>query len=221
MFSEGKYFGTLDPATLKINLREQAITNDPVLGYVHFLKGTTNKLYINYKNNSGAPYNLPSNYIVKEDLLYFNTTCKSNAVTTLTANRSAPVNYPLVTQLEPLTGVSVNTEPYLEQRTKEIITFKNVCLNCSGFAAQKSSGQQPLENNATEALVIYPNPATAYFEISKTLLPERVEVYSMEGKLVKAFKKQAVYPVDDLAKGNYMIKIITAGKTINKMLLVS
>lgn len=76
------------------------------------------------------------------------------------------------------------------------------------------SGQCVLSVNDVEALevVLYPNPATKAFTINSDQTVKSVGIYDLQGKLIKNFAQpQENYPVTDLAKGIYLIKIQSFG----------
>jgi Secretion system C-terminal sorting domain len=219
LFSVNEYFGTFNPNSLSINLRKQSTTNAQGLGYVDFITRDTNKLYIMYNNyfNASGGVN-PSNVIIKESMPSFNSTCGSNFVGNHTATVSSPSYYPLQTAVYPLPGVIITKDiSYVEYKGQDIVTFRNVCLTCP--AINKSSDDS-IEISENQDIVLHPNPAKNYFELTTELAIEKVEVYSMLGQLVKTFETQNQYSITDLSKGSYIIKITTSEETLNKTLIV-
>ncbi|MDN3676441.1 T9SS type A sorting domain-containing protein [Flavobacterium paronense] len=78
---------------------------------------------------------------------------------------------------------------------------------------------------ATNSLVknnvaIFPNPAQYYFELNGDQTIKSVQIYSMLGQLVKTFEQQNQYPISDLTKGTYTVKIATSEGISNKKLLI-
>ena len=70
-----------------------------------------------------------------------------------------------------------------------------------------------------ENLSIYPNPATDQITINSTDNVQRVEIYNMQGQLVKA-ETGAVnnISVKDLANGMYTLKLTTDnGTSVHKI----
>lgn len=67
---------------------------------------------------------------------------------------------------------------------------------------------------------VYPNPTKNYFELSSIVNIENIEVYSLQGQLVKSFALQKLYNVSDLNKGIYIIKIIAKEGVVNKTLVI-
>lgn len=67
---------------------------------------------------------------------------------------------------------------------------------------------------------MYPNPSKNYFELTTDRNIENVELYSLQGQLIKYFSKQNQYPISDLAKGMYVVKIKTTEGNSNQTLIV-
>lgn len=72
----------------------------------------------------------------------------------------------------------------------------------------------------SNAIALFPNPSKNYFELSGDVSIEKVEVYSLQGQLVKSFKNESQYVVSDLAKGMYVVKINATEGILNKTLIV-
>jgi len=74
-------------------------------------------------------------------------------------------------------------------------------------------GNRPttLANNTFDPMqevVIYPNPGNDFFSVSKPA--SQVSLYTLTGQLIKEFGEYPAeyqYPISDLAKGLYLIKI--------------
>ncbi|EDP69838.1 CHU large protein; uncharacterized [Flavobacteriales bacterium ALC-1] len=67
---------------------------------------------------------------------------------------------------------------------------------------------------------IYPNPAFSHFKIDGNLSIEQVEVYTLNGKLVKRFSKNSIsYFINNLESGLYFVKISTNKGSITKKLI--
>ena len=68
--------------------------------------------------------------------------------------------------------------------------------------------------------VVYPNPVKYSFAVHTVATVEKVEVYSVQGQLIKSFALQAQYEVNDLAKGMYLLRIKTNEGILNKSLII-
>lgn len=90
----------------------------------------------------------------------------------------------------------------------EVYAYMDPALAHSTFEATQNS------------ISIYPNPAKEYFEISNDVEVNSVEVYSIQGQLLKTYASQSYYDVSELTSGMYLIKIKTAQSVISKTLLV-
>lgn len=73
---------------------------------------------------------------------------------------------------------------------------------------------------AGNTISLYPNPAKSHFELATTAKLEKVEVYSLQGQLVKTFANQNQYEINDLAKGMYIVKINAQEGIANKTLVI-
>lgn len=69
-------------------------------------------------------------------------------------------------------------------------------------------------------ITLYPNPSNNYFELSGDVSIEKVEIYSLQGQLVKSFEAQNQYDVSNLSKGMFLVKINTVEGSLNKSLLI-
>ena len=54
---------------------------------------------------------------------------------------------------------------------------------------------------------LYPNPSKSYFEMETTVILKKVEVYSMQGQLIKSFLPQKQYDISELISGIYLVKV--------------
>jgi hypothetical protein len=69
-------------------------------------------------------------------------------------------------------------------------------------------------------VILYPNPTQSAFEIQTDVSIEKVEVYSLQGQLVKSFEAQNRYDITDLSKGMYLVKVNTAEGSLSKSLII-
>lgn len=91
---------------------------------------------------------------------------------------------------------------------KELYAFNDAVLSNNSF--QLSDNQ----------IKLYPNPTKDYFELSTELNVENVEVYSLQGQLIKTFSKSNDYDVRDLAKGMYVVKVDLKEGIVTKKIVV-
>jgi len=69
-------------------------------------------------------------------------------------------------------------------------------------------------------ITLYPNPSNSMFQLETELQIENVELYSLQGQLVKTFETQNQYNISDLTKGVYLVKINSQEGTANKTLII-
>lgn len=67
---------------------------------------------------------------------------------------------------------------------------------------------------------IYPNPTDSIFTLESQQPIEKVELYSMQGQLIRSFTKQETYDVSDISKGLYFVKIsATSGISVKSLVI--
>lgn len=86
--------------------------------------------------------------------------------------------------------------------------INNSTLSTTNFSLEKNN------------ISLYPNPSNEFFQLHTDLAIEKVELYSLQGQLVKSFQAQNQYNVADVAKGMYLVKINTQEGIVNKTLVV-
>lgn len=91
---------------------------------------------------------------------------------------------------------------------KELYAYMDPALANSTFETTQNS------------ISIYPNPAKDYFEINSDVAVNSVEVYSIQGQLLKTYSSQSYYDVSGFTSGMYLLKVKTAQSAVNKTLLV-
>ncbi len=69
-------------------------------------------------------------------------------------------------------------------------------------------------------ILIYPNPIQNTFAIESKLKIEKVELYSLDGKLITIVKDGNIYRTSNLSTGIYNLKIKSENKIINKKVIV-
>jgi ELWxxDGT repeat protein len=68
-----------------------------------------------------------------------------------------------------------------------------------------------------KSVVLFPNPSRDYFEVQSNCTIQQVQVYTLQGQLVKSFNLQQRYDVSDLANGVYVVKISGSGMVCRKL----
>lgn len=106
-----------------------------------------------------------------------------------------------------------NNELFFKSRTSsnigvELCAYKDPALSSNDFQLNE------------KLISLYPNPSKTYFELTGEISIENVEIYSLQGQLVKSFKNDSQYTISDLAKGMYIVKINATEGTLNKTLIV-
>ena len=76
-----------------------------------------------------------------------------------------------------------------------------------------------IEDNNKSKVSVYPNPTNGRLYISGLNNVERLEVFSIEGKLLKRFTTVNEYVDLDIASGLYMVKLTDNGRTIIKKVI--
>ncbi|NHM08167.1 T9SS type A sorting domain-containing protein [Flavobacterium sp. CYK-4] len=63
---------------------------------------------------------------------------------------------------------------------------------------------------ASAGFVLVPNPAQDYFELTRNNLVKTVSVFNLQGQLVVTYDQQTKYDISVLARGNYLVKVVTS-----------
>ncbi len=72
-------------------------------------------------------------------------------------------------------------------------------------------------------IVVYPNPAAEYFQISglENIDVVGVQLIDINGRIIQSWNEATtVYQLDNLAKGNYFLQVITKNEAISQMLAI-
>lgn len=86
-------------------------------------------------------------------------------------------------------------------------TWNLVCAGCSLFSEDCSLSTEDFVKNNFQ---LYPNPVTEMFTINSQQNIETINIYNLQGKLVKSYAQpQENYSVVELAKGIYLVEIQT------------
>ncbi len=91
---------------------------------------------------------------------------------------------------------------------QELYAYKDPALSASNF------------NFNEKAITLSPNPTNNYFELTTENTIEKVEMYSIQGQLLKTYSSQSYYNVSGFASGMYLIKIKTTQSVVSKTFLV-
>jgi glycosidase len=102
-------------------------------------------------------------------------------------------------------------------------TTMSVTIEPGGFRIYGNQQALGVDNfNAMEFVSLAPNPTSNYFTINANI--EKVEIYSITGQLVKAFKSAQIeeyqYDVADLNKGVYLVKATDENNNSKTMKLI-
>lgn len=73
--------------------------------------------------------------------------------------------------------------------------------------------------NFEKRIKVYPNPVTGSFQIESIINIDKVEIYSIQGQLIKSFSFQNQYHISDLFNGLYFIKVISNSGSITKQII--
>ena len=94
---------------------------------------------------------------------------------------------------------------------KHLILLFSFCL-LSSFAIGQTSFRTFGNTPAAVELQVFPNPAVDYIQVSTNQAVERVAVFNLAGRQIKAFTYRAEekYYVGDLPKGMYLIQLLGA-----------
>lgn len=76
-----------------------------------------------------------------------------------------------------------------------------------------------IKNHELKAIKIYPNPVTSNLYIETTQNYEQVEIYTLQGRLIKSFLPQEHYNIAELPSGLYFVKVKSKNReTIQKLI---
>lgn len=94
---------------------------------------------------------------------------------------------------------------------KHLILLFSFCL-LSSFAIGQTSFRTFGSSSAVVELQVFPNPAVDYIQVSTNQAVERVAVFNLAGREIKAFTYRAEdkYYVGDLPKGMYLVQLVGA-----------
>lgn len=112
-------------------------------------------------------------------------------------------NYEFVGQTNVCITVS---NPTQAQNSQGVYATWNTCCYLTYSADCNLSSESFEKNN----ILLYPIRATNMLSINSQQNIEAVNIYNLQGKLVKSYDRaQEAYPVADIVKGMYLVEIIT------------
>lgn len=95
----------------------------------------------------------------------------------------------------------------------------NTCFSFNPLSKQKNAGKKILPDDEMKDFKIYPNPAKDYISIFTKEDIQKIEILDTSGKLIKTFFSSKSINIQDIAKGNYMIKIYGKTKIVTKKII--
>lgn len=190
-------------------------------GDIDFVYGTTNGAKMFYNNGNGTVSNsgqtISSGNIIDVNLADINNDGYLDAVIGLWTGNEVWRNTQNSSSLYVNSGLSLGSDYTYAIATGDVNGDGKVDIvfaNSDGGGSQKSDlwiNSTSLSTNVFEANIsvkLYPNPTTSFFRINSKQDIQKVEVYDILGKKVKAFnREQEIYNVDDLISGIYLVKI--------------
>ncbi len=101
------------------------------------------------------------------------------------------------------------------------ITYTYTLNNCSTSVAQTITVDQCLDiSELSQLFMIFPNPVSNSFRLNGFDGVEKVELYSMEGKLIQTIESQNnEFDIAHLPQSNYLLKFRTKSQTFNLKLI--
>lgn len=130
-------------------------------------------------------------------------------------------------------GTAVGTQPITTATsagalTKDLFLFNNELyfnyresgLVANSLHAYKDPTLSVNDFDLSESQVsLFPNPTNNYFEIESKETLTKVEIYSIQGQIMKNFTTQNQYDISDLSSGVYFVKIKSNNNEIIKRII--
>jgi hypothetical protein len=92
--------------------------------------------------------------------------------------------------------------------------------NCSGISPVETLIINKIDNEITEKINIYPNPASTHLYLTGIQEPYSVSMHDITGKSIAVNKQSNTLKLNELAPGIYLLKIIAANKTYSQKLII-
>lgn len=123
------------------------------------------------------------------------------------------------------TGVTANVfDPSVAGVGTALITYTYTdgATGCSGSAQSTIvvDACAGIEENTSENLIIYPNPADDAFAIEMEGSIEEVRILELNGRLAKRFDAQSSYTISEIPSGVYFVKVTNNGENYIKRLVI-
>ncbi|HAH55275.1 MAG TPA: alpha-amylase [Flavobacterium sp.] len=184
------------------------------------LKTTEPIFNVNITANSG--FDIQSGNILTPRLFIWDNTMPSTQLKNVVVLTNFDVSSQNVVPNFPYTGTWYNL---MDNSSFEVTnTSATISIEAGGFRiyGNKPStlGTDKFELNGE--IYLYPNPASDYFTLNT--ITSKVEIYSINGQLVKSFNanqlKENQYTISDLNKGIYLVKILNENNEQKVMKLI-
>ncbi|MEX1188373.1 MAG: T9SS type A sorting domain-containing protein [Bacteroidia bacterium] len=108
----------------------------------------------------------------------------------------------------------ISSTTYMDSVFMSVTPFLADQLGCETILATNSDLNQ-------DQVLVYPNPANSWISISSPSEIEKVQLFSVSGKLIMSTENTSQIDISTYEKGMYLITILTKDKTIFKRLVIS
>lgn len=101
-------------------------------------------------------------------------------------------------------------EHYLYVENTNTCSYFNKSYNPTAIASKKTSNVELPKSS----IKLYPNPSNDFINVQTDETVQRIDIYDMSGKIVKTNYSTSKMNVEDLPKGNYLVKIQLGNKDV-------
>jgi ELWxxDGT repeat protein len=165
--------------------------------------------------NQGVGDSNPSNFVIYNGKLYFTAFDGTDyGLWSANGNSNGTVKIDMFPGGdEQVSGLFLfNDELFFSARTNtsigiELHAYIDPALSVEDFDLNETS------------ISLFPNPTSTYFEIESTEMISKVNVYSIQGQVVKSFEPQSHYDISDLSNGMYFVKIQANNSEVTKEII--
>ena len=139
-------------------------------------------------------------------------------------NPNTVTNYETTAISGEITGLDFNTTYYYRFVTQSN-TGKLTEYTSDLYSFKLSELQLKTSESVVNQLLIYPNPVSDHFQIQTKVDIRYVEVFDLQGRLMKVFKNEGrksekTFVIENLNSGVYVVKIeLLSGETITKKII--